>query len=591
MTADQYSVIGVLFTTLFLFIWGKMRYDIVALIALFASFFLGLIPINTLFSGYGHPATITVVLVLMLSHGLTKSGAIEGLSQIVEKFTDKPSLHIAALMCLSTFISMFMNNVGTLALLMPIAIQSTIKAGRSPSTVLMPLSFCSILGGMITLIGTPTNIIIASYREKVVGTPFSMFDFTPVGGSLALVGIIFMALIGWRFVQSRKTHAGTNLFEIESYVFEIKIQDESTIKGLSIKDFEEMMTEYDITIRSLVHKKAQYPTPPKRHILEKNDILILKGTQEDSDKIVSKYKLTLLGADSARTEIAHSSDSTVMEFVLSPGSPIEGQTVENVKFKWKYGINLLAVSREGKAHKQRLKDLKLRSGDVLLLHGDSEQIEDAINKLGCLPLAQRGIDFGKRKYAMLALGIFISVITLSASGAMPIQISLGCAVILMVLFNIIPLRELYHTIDWPIVILLGAMIPIGSALEQTGTTQIIANGLLSITSELPIFVILTAILIITMTLSDILNNAATAILMAPIATTIAHSAGVSQDPFLMAVAIGSSCAFLTPIGHQNNALVMGPGGYKFSDYWRVGLPLEILIVLIAIPLILKVWPL
>lgn len=591
MTTDQYLIIAVLSMTLILFGWGKIRYDIVALIALFSSFILGLIPLNTVFSGFGHPATITVVIVLMLSHGLTKSGAVEGITQIVDRFSQNLFTHITILMCIATFISMFMNNVGALALLMPIAIQSSIKAGRSPSTILMPLSFGSILGGMATLIGTPPNIIIASYREKVVGVPFSMFDFMPVGGTIALVGIIFMALIGWRLVRSRKTSTGTNLFEIESYLFEVKIQEGSKINEITIKDFDAMIIEYDITIISLIHKRAHYPTPPKRHVLTKNDILILKGPQEDIDKIVSKYKLVLLGADSARTEISHSSETMTMEFVISPGSIIADETVENIKFKKRYGINLLAVAREGKAHKNRLKEFQLKTGDVLLLHGDQDQLEDAISKMGCFPLAQRGVNFGKRKYAMLALTIFISTILLSATGVMPIQISLGCAVVVMVLCNILPARELYNGVDWPIVILLGAMIPVGSALENTGTTQIIANSLLTLTGDYSIVVLLTFVLIITMTLSDILNNATTAILMAPIATTIAQSAGVSPDPFLMAVAVGASCAFLTPIGHQNNALVMGPGGYKFNDYWRIGLPLEILIVIIAIPLIINIWPL
>jgi len=591
MTTDQCLTISTIFLTLTLFIWGKLRYDIVALIALFSCAIFGLIPIHSVFSGFGHPATITVVLVLMLSHGLTKSGAVDRIASIIDVFSDHPSLHITILTLIAAFISMFMNNVGALALLMPIAIQSTIKSGRSPSTVLMSLSFGSILGGMGTLIGTPPNMIIALYREKLTGTPFSMFDFTPVGGSVALVGIFFMTIIGWRLVQSRKTNAGQNLFEIDSYLFEVKVQKDSKFHDISIKDLEEILATQDTSLISLVHKKEHYTTPPKRHILTNNDMLVLKGAQENIDKLICQYKLVLLTADSSRKEILHASDTVVMEFVLAPGSPAEALTVEQVKFKKKYGINLLAVSREGKSHRQRLKEFTLKAGDVLLLQGHQDIIEEAIRKLGCLPLAERGAHFKKQKYALLSLTIFIMSIIVSTTGLIPIQISLGCAVILMVLFNIIPAREMYDNIAWPIVILLGAMIPVGNALENTGTTHIIANGLLSIAGDLPIPVILTVVLVVTMTLSDILNNVTTAILMAPISATIAKSAGVSPDPFLMAVAIGASCAFLTPIGHQNNALVMGPGGYKFSDYWRVGLPLEIIIVIVSIPLILKIWPL
>lgn len=590
ITVEQWSIIGVLIAVLALFVWGKLRYDIVALMALFTSILLGIIPVEQMFAGFGHPATITIAIVLILSYGLTKSGAVEGISDLIAPLSGLPLLHTTALIFIAAFLSMFMNNVGALALLMPVAIQSTISIGRSPSTVLMPLSFGSILGGLVTMIGTPPNIIIATYRADITGEPFHMFDFAPVGGAVALAGIIFMALFGWRLVKVRRTTAGNSLFEIESYLFEVKIAKDSKIKGKTIRLFEELADENNITLVSMIHKKQYYPVPSKRHLLTTNDLLILKGKQKDLDKLVSDYSLKLLSADNAREAISYSSDTVVMEVVLAPGSPIEGKTVGQIRFKVSHGINLLAVSRQGKAHKGRLRNLKLKAGDVLLLHGEQDLVEDVIGKLRCFPLAERGVDFGKRKYALLALSIFAGAILLSTLGIVPIQVGLGIAVILMVLFNIIPLRELYDGVNWPIIVLLGAMIPVGTALETTGTTKIIAEGLLNIAGDGSLTLTLIAVLVITMTLSDILNNAATAILMAPIAKTIAISAGVSPDPFLMAVAIGASCAFLTPIGHQNNALVMGPGGYHFGDYWRVGLPLEVIIVAVSIPLILIIWP-
>jgi di/tricarboxylate transporter len=226
----------------------------------------------------------------------------------------------------------------------------------------------------------------------------------------------------------------------------------------------------------------------------------------------------------------------------------------------------------------------------LLLHGEKEMLNEAVTKLGCYPLANQGFSFGKRKFAWVAIGIFVIAIMTSIFGLFPLQLSLGAAVLAMVLLNIIPLRELYDSIDWPVIVLLGGMIPIGAALQSTGTTQLIVDGLLFIAEDAPMYVLLSLLLIITMTLSDILNNAATTILMAPIGATMASELNVSVDPFLMTVAIGASCAFLTPIGHQNNALIMGPGGYQFGDYWRIGLPLEIIILLVSIPLILVVWP-
>ncbi len=590
ITLSQLAIIVILSAVLILFVWGKWRYDVVAMMALFASVIAGVVPADRVFEGFGHPATLTVAIVLILSYGLTKSGAVEGVTSLVEPLSDRPSLHIAALIFIAAFLSMFMNNVGALALLMPVAIHSTVSAGRSPSTVLMPLSFGSILGGLVTLIGTPPNIIIASYRAQVAGTPYNMFDFAPVGGAIAAAGILFMAIIGWRLVPVRRTNAGTSLFEIDSYFFEVKVAKDSAVVGKTVKELEDMIHGFDITLAGLTHKKQYYPVPPKRHLLAASDVCVLEGSQEDIDKFVSEHKVVLLNVDNAKQALQRK-DTITMEVVVAPGSAIEGKTVQKIRFRANYGLNLLAVSHEGKSKQGRLRHVQVSAGDVLLIHGEKDDIEEAITKMGCFPLARRGIDFGKRKHGFTALGIFAFAIALAGFGVLPIQISLGGAVVAMAIMNIIPVRELYDGVDWPVIVLLGAMIPVGGALESTGATQLIAKGLLSVAGDAHMVVILVAVLVITMTLSDILNNAATAILMAPIAKTIAQTSGVSPDPFLMAVAVGASCAFLTPIGHQNNALVMGPGGYKFGDYWRVGLPLEVIIVAVAVPIILIVWPL
>jgi di/tricarboxylate transporter len=360
--------------------------------------------------------------------------------------------------------------------------------------------------------------------------------------------------------------------------------------GSSIRELEGSLNEYNINLVSLIHKKQKYSVAPKKHKLVSNDLLLLEGSQEDIDKLVSKHAMHLVGADSAREAILHSADTVVMEVVVPPNSRMEGRSVEQIRFKHYLGINLLAVSRQGRPFRGRLRRFTFKGGDVLLLHGEKEDVEEAITKLSCYPLAERKLDFGKRKFAIPALLIFITAIALAAFDILPIPVTLGCAVVAMVIGNIIPVRELYDGVDWPVVVLLGAMIPIGEALENTGATKLLADNLLLLSGGASLVVLLALVLVITMTLSDILNNAATAILMAPIAKNISEAVGVGPDPFLMAVAIGASCAFLTPIGHQNNALVLGPGGYQFGDYWRMGLPLEVLIVLVAIPMILIVWP-
>ena len=591
MTFAQISITAVILVILLLFVWGKLRYDIVALLGLGVAVALGIVPADQMFSGFGHPATITVAIVLALSFGLTKSGAVEHIAHLVDPLADSPTLHTTALVFIAGILSMFMNNVGALALIMLVAIQSTLKAGRSPATILIPLSFGSILGGLATLIGTPPNIIISVYREELTGTPFKMFDFSPVGGTVALIGIAFIVLLGWKLVKTRKSNAGLNLFEIESYLFEVKITENCELIGKTKHDIDIITQDYDINIASVLHGRHYRPVTPSTYTFDKNDLLILEGSQEQIDKFVSKYKLDMVGADNAREKILHSAHTLTMEVVVAPGSRIAGRTVANIRFHTYYDVNLLAISRKGKANRGRLKTYKIQIGDVLLLHGEKEMLQVAISKLGCYPLADQGFYFGKRKFAWLALIIFAIAIMTSVLGLFPLQLSLGAAVLAMVLLDIIPLRELYENIDWPVIVLLGGMIPIGAALQSSGTTQLIVDGILSIASNVPIFMLLSILLIVTMTLSDILNNAATTILMAPISASIANALGVSVDPFLMAVALGASCAFLTPIGHQNNALIMGPGGYQFGDYWRIGLPLEIIIVLVSIPLILWFWPL
>jgi len=591
MNTDQTILLLILFVLLILLVWGRWRYDIVALGALFTASIFGLVPQNEMFSGFGNPATITVVMVLIVSFGLTKSGAVEFIADAIEPISATPYLHIAVLTFLAAFLSMFMNNVGALALLMPIAIQSTTKAGRSPATVLMPLSFGSILGGLVTLIGTPPNILIANYREQVTGEAFSMFDFAPVGGGIAICGIIFMLLIGWKLVRVRKQTTGLDLFDVEKYLFELKVAEESPFANEKAGGLKDRLGEKNLALLSMVHRKEILQTIYRRQMILPSDLLMVQGSHDDVAEFASENKLLMVSAENGQREILHSEGTQAAEVVVTPNSPIVGRSASEIRFNRKYSVNLLAASRAGTPHRDRLRDFQFAVGDVLLLHGESEEMGEAIVKLNCYPLANRDLALSKNKKAVPAMITFILAIVAAASGLVTIQLALGFATVAMVLLNVVPVREFYDGVDWAVVVLLGAMIPLGAALETTGTTMLLVNGILAVAGDLSPVILIAMILIITMTVSDVLNNAATAILMAPIAYNIALSLELNPDAFLMAVAVGASCAFLTPIGHQNNALIMGPGGYKFGDYWRMGLPLEIVIVAVALPLLLIVWPL
>ena len=591
MTTDQSILLLILFVLLFLLVWGRWRYDIVALGALFTASIFGLIPQAEMFAGFGNPATVTVIMVLIVSFGLTKSGAVEFVADAIEPISSKPFLHIAVLTFLAAFLSMFMNNVGALALLMPIAIRSTNKAGRSPATVLMPLSFGSILGGLVTLIGTPPNILIANYRQQMTGEAFTMFDYAPVGGGIAICGIFFMLFIGWKLVKVRKQTTGLELFDVEKYLFELKVTEESTFFEKKAGELKDELAKKNLTLLSMVHRRENIPVVFRRQLIAASDLLMIQGSHDDIAQFSKNHNFQMVSAENAQREVLHSEDMQAVEVVVTPDSSIVGRTPSQLRFNRKYGVNLLAASRSGTPHRERLRNFKFAVGDVLLLHGEVEEIEEAIAKLNCYPLASRELGLGRNTKAIPAMLTFILAIVAAASGLVSIQLALGMASVAMVLLNIVPVREFYDGVDWAVVVLLGAMIPLGTALETTGTTSLLVDGILLVAGDLsPVFLI-AMILIITMTVSDVLNNAATAILMAPIALSIALALNLNPDAFLMAVAVGASCAFLTPIGHQNNALIMGPGGYKFGDYWRMGLPLEIVIVIVALPLLLMAWPL
>ncbi|MDX1401150.1 MAG: SLC13 family permease, partial [Kiloniellales bacterium] len=553
----------------------------------------GIVPPEKSFSGFGHPATITVAAVLILSRVLALSGALDPLMKILQPIEGNRGTHIAGLSGLGAALSTVMNNVGTLGLLMPLAVQSAKRLKRPAGLLLMPLSFGTILGGLITMIGTPPNIIIAAYREEVAGTPFQMFDFTPVGFVTAVAGISFVALIGWRLVPLHGSKEGTSedLFQVSGYTTELEVPKKNPNILKTIGELDEASSEIDIVIVDLIRGKKRFPGTALSKEIHAGDILKVQAGAEDLDRFISLTGFELAHSSGKPKEQDPEEDLTLMEAVIKPGSRLDGQVVGRIRLLRNRNAALLAVSREGLPFRGRLKNFRLRSGDVLLLHGPAEQLPDATSAAGCLPLAQRNITFGRRQDGWPAVVIFAAAIAAAGFGILPITIAFALAIVFMVLTNVLPVREIYEGIEWPVIVLLAALIPIGGAMESTGATDLIAGTVVALSGDWPAWALLLLVMVVTMTLSDLLNNAATAVVMAPIGVKIAGELQVSPDPFLMAVAVAASCAFLTPIGHQNNALIMGPGRFHFGDYWPMGLPLEIVVVSVSLPMILWVWPL
>ncbi len=591
MTTDQivlFSLFGLIFAFL---LWGRFRYDLVAFGALLIALILGVVPKEQAFSGFGHPATIIVALVLVVSRGLTNSGAVDMVARRLIDTGRSLSAHIAMMAGIGAVLSAFMNNVAALALLMPVELQASDRADRSPGLTLMPLAFATILGGLVTLIGTPPNIIIAQFRAEALGEPYSMFDFAPVGLACAAAGIAFVALVGWRFIpkSAAEHNSAKELIDLAGYIAELVVPEGSPAIDRMVRDLDEDAEEADTVIVGLVRHGKRLPGRARTNIIRADDILVVEAAPDAIDRLKGALKLEFIGEK--RNEAAAGADMSLLEVVVQQDSRIAGRSSDDVRLLHRQNVTLLGVSRHGRRFTTRVRRLPIKAGDILLLLGSSDRLHDVAHWLGTLPLAERGLQVTQYRKAGMAAAIFAAAIAAASFDILYLPVALGCVAALFVITDIVPVREVYDHIEWPIIVLLGSMLPLGAALETSGGTALIADNIVGLTQGLPAAVVLTVLMVVTMTLSDVLNNTATTVIAAPIAVDIAGRLGANPDPFLMAVAVAASCAFLTPIGHKNNTLIMGPGGYRFGDYWRMGLPLEIIVIAVAIPMILLVWPL
>lgn len=622
MDASQQLILLILACTIALFLWGRWRHDIVALAALLACVVSGLTPAADAFVGFGHPAVITVAAVLILSKGLQTTGAVEALAQRALPQRGGVLLGLGFLTLLGAALSAFMNNVGAMALLMPIAMQLANRQGVPPGRVLMPLAFGTILGGMTTLIGTPPNLIVSGFRAQTELGPYSMFDFTPVGLAVALGGVL-LAVLASRWLVPHRPQPEAGSFDTGTYLTEVHIDADSKIDGKPLREVEQLLDDGDAQIVGMVRNDFRVIAPLSSRILRAGDILVIESDPEALGASLTRLGLKLeeavppgntekdkekenedsdepagettpnseKDAEEQTPPVRHSDEIVLQEMVVQPGADILGRSASDIALRTRFGINLLAISRQGHRSIRRLRWTEVEAGDVLLLQGDPEAIAGFASEYGCAPLAPRSILIPDRRLALTAVLIMLGSVGLAAFGILPAAVAFTAGVLGYMLTRVIPLRRLYEAIDWPIIVLLGALMPLAAAMGDTGAADVLARTLLEHVAQGSPIIALTLMLVVTMTLSDFMNNAATAAVMCPIALSVASQLGVNPDSFLMAVAIGASCAFLTPIGHQNNTLILGPGGFRFGDYWRLGLPMELLVVTISIPMLLWVWPL
>ncbi|GGE35001.1 SLC13 family permease [Primorskyibacter flagellatus] len=590
MSTEQIVLFTIFIAVFALLLWGRWRYDLVAFSALMAGVVFGAVEVEEAFTGFGHEATLIVALVLIVSAGLVRSGAVYLITRTLVDSSRSLGAHIALMGGIGGVLSAFMNNVAALALLMPVDIQTARKAGRVPGLSLMPLSFATILGGMATLIGTPPNIIIASIRAENLGEGYRMFDFAPVGGVAAIAGLAFVALIGWRLIPVRED-AAVRASDMANYVAELTVPEGSKQIGTRVGALSEVAEKADVAIIGVIRDDKRLYGNARNTVLRAGDALVLEATPEALDEFRSA--LSLAFSDDRREELlkADSEGLDVIEVVIKPDSRMAGRTAQSIGLSWRQRAVVLGISRKGRRIASQVRRTEIEPGDILLILVQKDTGSDVAEWIGGLPLADRGLAVTQDSKTWAAIALFGGAVLAASVGLIALPIALGLVVIAYVLLRIIPLQELYTHVEWPVVVLLGSMIPLGQALETSGGTSLIADSLIWATDGWPAWAILTALMVVTMTLSDVLNNTATAIVAAPIGIQMAKGLDVSPDPFLMAVAVAASAAFLTPIGHKNNTLILGPGGYRFGDYWRMGLPLELLIIAVSIPSILLFWPL
>jgi di/tricarboxylate transporter len=589
MSLPQAFAFGIISAMMVLFAWGKLRYDLVALLGLLAAVLVGIVPHDKAFSGFADDIVIIVASALVVSAAVARSGIIERFLRPIAPFLKTVSAQVIVLVATVTVLSAFVKNIGALAMMMPVAFLLARRNDTSPSAVLMPMSFGALLGGIITLIGTSPNIIVSRVREELTGQPFGMFDFAPVGAGIALAGVLFLAF-GHRLLPGgRKGPAGiAAAFKLAGYTTEAKVPRDSPLIGQTVGELQ-AASEDDVEVLMILRGRNRSYDPSAHSTLKAGDILLLEGEPEELERLVAKTKLELAKDPNKQEADTPVDDVGVMEAVVRDDSLLIGKSASELHLYRRFQVNLLAVSRRGERIVHRMRAVKLKAGDVLVLQGDLTTMPEALGELGCLPLAARDLQLGAGRHSVMPVVVLGATMVLVSLHMLPVATAFFGAAVVLLLVRALTLREAYAAVEWPILILIGALIPVSDALRSTGGTELIAGWLSRAADALPPFGALSLIMVSAMAVTPFLNNAATVLVMGPIAATFAVKLGYQPDAFLMAVAIGAACDFLTPIGHQCNTLVMGPGGYRFGDYWRLGLPLSLIVVLVGVPLIILFW--
>lgn len=590
MTLHQVEAFAIVALMLVLFALDRIRYDLVAAIALCTAALLGVIPREKVFEGFANPVIIIIASVLVLGRAVAVSGVIEAVLRPWLARLNSASLQIGALTACVTFLSAFMKNVGTLGIFIPIAIQAAERSKRSPSLYLMPLAFGSLVGGTITQIGTSPNLLISAVSKEVGGRAFTLFDFTPVGLPLSIIAVAFLT-VGWRLIPKGRHGQGTTetRFKIEDYTSEATLPEDSPFIGKTVGELE-ALADGEVVVSAILREHRR-DIPARHWTLYGGDLLVLQGDPVALKPVLDGAELELVAAAELPGDGGKESELETVEAVIAEGSLLIGRTLQELGIRRRFEINVLAIARSGEHLHERLQRTRLRIGDTVLVQGRKNTLPESVAQLGLLPRAERNLVIGDQRRRFLPVLVLALCLGAIAFGLISAELAFFMSAVIVVLGGALTPRQAYDAIDWPIIVMLGSLIPVGEALKETRAAGLMADGLTAVAGHLSGTLAVGFMLLVSMLVTPFLHHAAAVLVMGPVGAAVAHNLGFAPEAFLMAVALGASCDFLTPVGHQNNLLVMGPGGYKFSDYWRLGLPLSCLVLTCGTLLIVRAWPL
>lgn len=590
MTLQQGLAFGLVGLTILAFVWGRFRYDLVAVVALLAGMVIGVVPPEAAFDGFRNDIVIIIAAALIVSAAFARSGLIEWVLAGVLPYLKTERTQVPVLTTVVTLLSMMSKNVGALAIMLPVAMQVTRNTGTPPSRLLMPMAAGAMAGGMATLVGTSPNIIVAQIREDMTGAPFSMFDYAPVGLALTAIVLVFLAF-GYRLLPRDRVGTASLSASLEknAYSTELRAPEPWAPGKMTISALE--AAGPDVRILKIVRDGRSITAPRGNVVVRSSDVIMAEGSAQALGAFIQAAQLTLRGSDSPAIKDQRSEDVHLAEAVINLGSPLIDRPSAATEVHGRFGVNLLGVSRSGRSVTAQVGRARLKQGDIILLQGSEGRLSQAMRDLELLPLAERQLTLGEAPRRFMPAMVLGLAMLLVGFQLVPVAAAFFGAAVLILMLGGLTMKEAYRALDGPLLVLIAALIPVSEAIQTTGGDDLIASLLSGLFGAMPGLLAVGALMLVSMAVTPFLNNAATVLIMAPIGATLALQLGYRPDPFLMAVAVGAACDFLTPIGHQCNTIVMRPAGYRFEDYARLGAPLSLLVLLAGPPLILTFWPL